>query len=79
MLRLNEIYCGESENLLKYLDDESVDLVVTSPPYDNLRKYNGLGDGWNDQTFTKIAIQLKRVLKEGGVIVWNVFDKLDGV
>ena len=29
----------------KYLDDESIDLVVTSPPYDNLRKYNGLG-GW---------------------------------
>lgn len=77
MLGLSEIYCGESENLIKYLDDESIDLVVTSPPYDNLRKYNGLGDGWNYQTFIKIAIQLKRVLKEGGVIVWNVFDKVE--
>ena len=48
MLGLNEIYCGESENLLKYLDDESIDLVVTSPPYDNLRKYSELHQpkGW---------------------------------
>lgn len=48
---------------------ESVDLVVTSPPYDDLRTYGG--HSWD---FYGVAWNLKRLLKPGGVIVWNVND-----
>ena len=41
MLELNKIYCMDNVQGMKQLDNESVDLVVTSPPYDNLRNYNG--------------------------------------
>ena len=75
---LNKIYLGDSEALLKELPDDYVDLVVTSPPYDNLRKYNGVGDTWNHEKFKKIANELERVLKQGGIIVWNVNDKTEG-
>jgi DNA modification methylase len=51
------------------LDDGSVDLTVTSPPYDNLRKYNGFS--WD---FEGIAKELYRVTKDGGVVVWVVGD-----
>lgn len=78
MKELNKIYLGDSEALLKELPDDYVDLVVTSPPYDNLRKYNGIGDTWNHEKFKKIANELERVLKPGGIIVWNVNDKTEG-
>lgn len=74
----NKIICGDSAEVLKSLPDGSIDLVVTSPPYDNLRKYNGVGESWNKGMFEKIAVELTRVLKDGGVIVWNVNDKTEG-
>ena len=46
---------------LKELSDESVDLIVTSPPYDNIRTYNGF-----NFDFENIAIQMFRILKVGG-------------
>jgi site-specific DNA-methyltransferase (adenine-specific) len=55
------------------LDAESVDLVVTSPPYDNLREYNN-SSSWDFNTFTQVADGLIRALKPGGVIAWNVAD-----
>ena len=54
---------------LKQLDDESIDLTVTSPPYDDLRNYNGYSFD-----FENIAKELYRVTKEGGSIVWIVSD-----
>lgn len=51
--------------------DDSVDLVVTSPPYDNLRTYNGYSFD-----FESVAAELARVLKPGGVIVWVVGDQV---
>ncbi len=39
MLDLNKIYCGDSRELLAQLDDESVDCMITSPPYWGLRDY----------------------------------------
>ena len=77
MIDLNNIILGDAEEKLKLIDEESIDLVVTSPPYDNLRKYNGIGDSWNHDKFKAIANELKRVLKRGGVIVWNVNDKTE--
>lgn len=77
MLELNKIYNGDSELILKDIDSESIDLIVTSPPYDNLRKYNGVGDTWNIHKFERIADELIRIIKLGGVIVWNVNDKVE--
>lgn len=63
---------------LKRLSSNSVDLILTSPPYDDLRTYGGNME-WNLKVFKKIAKQLARVLKDGGVIVWNVADRcVDG-
>jgi DNA modification methylase len=69
MMELNKIYCGDNCDLLGQLPRECVDLVVTSPPYDDLRTYGG--HTWD---FYGVAWQLKRVLKHGGVIVWVVAD-----
>ena len=56
------------------MESESVDLTVTSPPYDNLRTYNGYCFD-----FENIARELYRVTKQGGVVVWVVNDAtIDG-
>ena len=55
------------------MDAESVDLVVTSPPYDDLRTYND-SSKWDHEVFKSVADNLTRVLKDGGVIMWNVND-----
>lgn len=39
MLELNKIYCGDTRELLMQLDDESVNCIITSPPYWGLRDY----------------------------------------
>ena len=67
------IHLGDCLDILPTLPDQSIDLVLTSPPYDNLRNYNNSSE-WNFNIFSKIAIQLNRVLKDGGVIVWIVND-----
>lgn len=51
------------------MPDNFIDLTVTSPPYDNLRKYNGYSFD-----FESVAKELYRVTKDGGVIVWIVGD-----
>lgn len=63
------LYLGDSATVLKSLNSNSVDLTVTSPPYDNLRTYNGY-----TFDFKSIAKELYRVTKDGGVIVWIVGD-----
>lgn len=69
MIKIHNMDC---RTLMETLPNESVDLVVTSPPYDNLRKYDGAT--WDFETFAHIATELTRVLKPGGVIVWVVGD-----
>jgi DNA modification methylase len=64
---------GDCLERMKEIPDKSIDLVVTSPPYDNLRTYNGTLE-WSFEIFQNIANELKRVLKKGGVIVWVVGD-----
>lgn len=73
-LPLDTIICGDNCDVLGTFPRECIDLVVTSPPYDDLRKYGG--DDWD---FYGVAWQLCRVLKPGGVIMWNVNDQtIDG-
>lgn len=63
---------GNAALELKKLPKESVDLIVTSPPYDDLRAYNGYV--FDFKTFRAIARGLFRVLKPGGTLVWIVSD-----
>ena len=66
---LNNIWAADCTELLRTCEDESVDLVVTSPPYDNLRNYRGFRF-----PFEEIAQELTRIIRPGGVIVWVVSD-----
>ena len=68
--RLYNIDCLEG---LKSMPDNSVDFILTSPPYDNLRDYNDTCE-WNFEIFKPIANELYRVLKKGCVIVWVTGD-----
>lgn len=60
---------------MKEIADSSIDMTVTSPPYDNLRTYNVNISQWNFEKFKAIAEQLYRVTKDGGVVVWIVNDQ----
>lgn len=73
---LDRIFCGDAQIILFDFPDESIDLVVTSPPYDQQRQYGTVGGVW--WNFEAIADQLVRVLKLRGVIVWVVADQTIG-
>ena len=70
MIELNKIYNMDCSEGLKLIDNEVIDLTVTSPPYDNIRKYNGFSFDIDN-----IVKELYRVTKKGGVIVWVVGDQ----
>lgn len=70
-IQLNNIYQADCVDLMTSMDANSVDLTVTSPPYDDLRDYKGF-----NFEFPKIAKELYRVTKNGGVVVWVVGDKI---
>ena len=55
---------------MKQLEDNSIDLTVTSPPYDNIRDYNGYLFDWKGT-----IQQLYRITKPGGVVAWVVADQ----
>ena len=68
-MRVNEIYNENCLDTMARMEDNFIDLTVTSPPYDNLRTYNGYSFD-----FESIAKELYRVTKKGGVLVWIVGD-----
>ena len=76
---INKIFLGDAESLLSQFPDNIIDLTVTSPPYSNLRHYNHTltSDTWNEDKFERIAKELYRVTKDGGVVVWIVNDKTE--
>ena len=63
------IKCGDCVSLMKELPDLCIDLTVTSPPYDNLRIYDGFM--FDHQ---QVIQQLYRLTKQGGIVVWIVGD-----
>lgn len=69
LLRAGGILCGDAELRLGQVPSDTIDLVLTSPPYDKQRNYDGYSFN-----FKPIAQELTRVLKPGGVIVWVVAD-----
>ena len=70
---MNKVIQSNCIDGMKTLEDEVIDLCVTSPPYDDLRSYND-SSSWNFDTFKVVAEQLYRVMKVGGVVVWVVGD-----
>jgi len=64
-----DLHLGDCLEVMKQIPNGYIDLTVTSPPYDNLRDYNGY-----TFDFENIAKQLYRVTKDGGVVVWIVGD-----
>jgi site-specific DNA-methyltransferase (adenine-specific) len=70
---VNKVIQSNCIDGMKTLEDEVIDLCVTSPPYDDLRSYND-SSSWNFDTFKVVAEQLYRVMKVGGVVVWVVGD-----
>ncbi len=73
MVEVNKLYAMDCIELMKQMPDNFIDLTVTSPPYDDLRDYNGYTFG-----FENIAKELFRVTKKGGVVVWVVGDRRNG-
>ena len=68
-MKLNTIFNEDCLNTMRGMPDGVIDLVITSPPYDDLRNYKGYSFD-----FESIAKELFRVVKEGGVVVWVVDD-----
>jgi len=66
----NIVVCHDNMEALKTIDSNSVDLTVTSPPYDDIRDYHGYVF-----EFERTANQLYRIMRPGGVVVWIVSDK----
>lgn len=74
-LPLDQILLGDARTVLDQLPESCIDLTVTSPPYDGLRQYKG--HPFTFETFTRIADQLYRVTKDGGIVAWIVNDGAD--
>ncbi len=68
-MKTNYLYNENCLDTMARMEDNFIDLTVTSPPYDNLRKYKGYSFD-----FESIAKELYRVTKDGGVVVWVVGD-----
>ncbi len=70
---INQVLQGDCLELMKDIPDKSIDLTVTSPPYDNLRTYNGNLE-WGEHVWKPVIQEIFRVTKDGGVVVWVVGD-----
>jgi site-specific DNA-methyltransferase (adenine-specific) len=68
-IQVDTIYAEDCLETMSRMPDSSIDFVLTSPPYDDLRKYNGFSF-----EFEKVAQELYRVLKETGSLVWVIGD-----
>ena len=67
------LHCANCVDFMADMEADSVDMTLTSPPYDDLRTYNGY-----TFDFESIAKGLFRITKQGGVVVWVVGDKING-
>lgn len=75
---ITDIYLGDSKEILKLLPDNSVDLIVTSPPYADQRKstYGGIHPDKYVEWFLPISKELLRVLKPTGTFILNIKEKV---
>ena len=83
-LGVNAVYCGDCASLLKSFPDDSVDVVITSPPYFQQRGYTGIGVGMEHsvdnylQALLESFGEMVRVIKPTGSILYNIGDKING-
>lgn len=70
-MEFNKLYNTDCITLMQGMVKESIDCVITSPPYDNLRDYKGFNFDCE-----AIAREFYRIIKPGGVIVWIVGDAI---
>jgi len=77
-LPVNNIICGDCEQVLKDFPDDSVDLIITSPPYANAREkaYGGIHPDKYVEWFLPKAEQLLRVLKPTGTFILNIKERV---
>lgn len=68
-MEVNKIYCWDCVEIMKEIEDWTIDMTITSPPYDNLRSYE-----WYSFDFEWTAKELYRITKECWVVVWIVND-----
>ena len=71
---MSRLMLGDCLDRMREIEAGSVDLTVTSPPYDNLRTYNGSLNDWTSEKWQAVITELYRVTKPGGVVVWVVGD-----
>lgn len=71
---MHKLLHGDCLTIIKDMPNESINLTVTSPPYDNLRTYNGNIEQWNFDKFKNIAKEIYRITKQEGIVVWIVND-----
>ena len=67
---LNSVICGDVVEVMKRIPDRSIDMVMTSPPYDGIRDYHGFS-----LNLHVAGEQIYRVLKDGGVVVMVIQDQ----
>lgn len=67
---INKIICGNHLNVIQYIPDNTIHLTLTSPPYDDLRNYEGY-----TFDYKKLIPELFRVTIQGGVVVWVIGDQ----
>lgn len=74
-----DILKGDSKEILKTLADNSIDLIVTSPPYADRRKqtYGGVSPERYVEWFLPISKELLRVLKPDGTFILNIKEKAE--
>ncbi len=68
------LHSGDCLDVMRGMEAGCIDLTVTSPPYDNLRTYNGSLNDWTEAKWKAIIAELFRITKDGGVVVWVVGD-----
>ena len=70
-IELNKIYQEDCMDTMSAMKKESIDMVITSPPYDDMRSY----DGNNMIQFKSFAKKIYKIVKMGGVLVWVIGDQ----
>src|SRR5215469_10138156 len=74
----SDVFCGDAADVLQDIEENSVDLIVTSPPYADQRKdtYGGIPADKYVKWFLPISKQLLRVLKPTGTFVLNIKERV---
>ena len=71
--QMNKLKCCDGIDGMQSLPDECIPITVTSPPYDGIRMYEGNVNAFN---FERIANELWRITKPGGVVCWHVQEQI---